>query len=106
MASVSQASPALTSPIPVKLEPKAEPKDWEAPPPSQVIPPTAVVVATPHTTQHPLDYIQEQLNQASLQVHKFSINLFSCRSYILLNSYRMMVDMYICKNRKVCIVFW
>lgn len=40
---------------------KAESKEWEPPP---------QVVATPHTTQHPLDYIQEQLKQANLQVYK------------------------------------
>jgi hypothetical protein len=45
----------------VKTEPrdiKAEPRDWES---------TQPIVAAPHTTQHPLDYIQQQLKQANLQ---------------------------------------
>jgi len=57
--------PAASQPVPSPVSTsqvrdiKAEPKDWEPPPP---------VLATPHTTQHPLDYIQEQLKQANLQV--------------------------------------
>ena len=61
---VSPAQPVpVSTPLTavVKTEPrdvKTEPRDWES---------TQPVVATPHTTQHPLDYIQQQLKQANLQ---------------------------------------
>ncbi|XP_052231908.1 protein virilizer homolog isoform X2 [Dreissena polymorpha] len=52
-------------PSSVKTEIKAESKDWEPPP--------QPLHVTPHTTQHPLDYIQEQLNQASLHATTLTV---------------------------------
>ncbi|WAR13247.1 VIR-like protein [Mya arenaria] len=57
--------PTSSTPLSIKIEPKIEPKEWDAT--SQMLAQPPVVIATPHTTQHPLDYIQEQLNQANLQ---------------------------------------
>ncbi|WAR13260.1 VIR-like protein [Mya arenaria] len=57
--------PTSSTPLSIKIEPKVEPKEWDAT--SQMLAQPPVVIATPHTTQHPLDYIQEQLNQANLQ---------------------------------------
>ncbi|XP_052817206.1 protein virilizer homolog [Mya arenaria] len=63
--------PTSSTPLSIKIEPKVEPKEWDAT--SQMLAQPPVVIATPHTTQHPLDYIQEQLNQANLQSSTMTI---------------------------------
>ena len=62
---------------------KAEPKDWEPPPP---------VLATPHTTQHPLDYIQEQLKQANLQVCYLKTVSVKLKQMLLFGAYNYKFD--------------
>ena len=67
VAGVDQRVPAPAVQHTAPIQPKHEPldhKDWQQGP-AQVAPP-------PVTTQHPLDYIQEQLQQANLQAASHS----------------------------------